>query len=291
MDVLVVDPDIVGSRFLHFVFQAGRSDNLHLVSSGRDALTHIATSDVGLVIMELSLPDITGVDLCQRLRKRHFHGPIIAVSENSSVNNRIEVLDAGADDVMSKPIDPSEFLARIAAVTSRYQQDDQHPIGRSLRVGDAEICVKDMRLTIGGRPPVRLTPTEMRLMECLMGNADVAISRNTLINRTWGFDLYGDSNRLDVYIRRLRQKIERDPASPEYLVTVRSVGYAFRSHDQALDDVVDFGASFTGRSFKNLIASKSRTLGVQSTADIAASMGSNISAELHRYAELQNALD
>lgn len=235
MRILIVDPDIVGSRFLKFVFQAQGYDDLRLVSTGHEALSHVQTADCGLVITEIDLPDMHGGELCEFLRRYNHLKPIIVVSENTSVMDRIRAFDAGADDVIGKPIDPPEFMARVAAVTSRYHHDDQQHVSRTLRVGNAELSVKDLRLSFDGSPTIHLTPTEWRLMECLMRNADVALSRDTLVNRIWGFDVFGDSNRLDVYIRRLRQKIEQDPTSPEYLITVRSVGYAFHSGHHSRD--------------------------------------------------------
>jgi two-component system, OmpR family, response regulator RegX3 len=254
MKVLIVDPDIVGSRFLNFVFQANGYDDIQLACTGREALEHTQNAEFGLIVTEIDLPDYHGADLCENLRKHNYCGPIIVVSENASVMDRVRAIDAGADDFMSKPIDLPEFLARIAAVCSRYDHEDHQALSRTLHVGDAELSVKDLRLTIAGRAPIHLTPTEWRLMECLMSNADVALSRETLVNRIWGFDVFGDSNRLDVYIRRLRRKIERDPTAPEYLITVRSVGYAYHSGHHAGDyrsveiHKSDFGNSFVSET-------------------------------------------
>jgi two-component system response regulator RegX3 len=239
MEILIVDPDVTGSRFLNFVFQVQGYNDLHLVNTAREALGEISATEFGLIVTEMVLPDMRGGEFCKVLRQRHYQGPIIAASENASVVDRVRVFESGADDFVAKPIDPSEFMARVAAVTSRFHYDELPQNGRTLRVGDAELSVNDMRLTIDGRLTVRLTPTEMRLMECLMRNADVAISRSTLVNRIWGFDVFGDSNRLDVYVRRLRQKIERDPTSPEYLLTVRSVGYAFHSRERSTDRIIE----------------------------------------------------
>ncbi len=232
--VLIVDPDVMGSRFLNFVFQTQGKCELQQVCSGQEALLRITSVEFGLIITEAKLTDMQGAEFCEALRGHNYYGPIVVVAETASVRDRVQLLDAGADDFIAKPIDPSEFLARVAAVTSRYHHDDHQHVSRTVRIGDAELSVKDLRLSIDGRLSVHLTPTEMRLMECLMSNADVALSRDTLVNRIWGFDVFGDSNRLDVYIRRLRRKIERDPTSPEYLVTVRSVGYAFRSGRHSL---------------------------------------------------------
>jgi DNA-binding response OmpR family regulator len=101
-------------------------------------------------------------------------------------------------------------------------------MGSFLKAGDAELSVADLTFRIVGRAPVRLTPTEMRILECLMRNTGLAVNRETLIERVWGFEFFGESNRVDVYIRRLRHKIERDPTRPEFLHTVRGVGYNFR---------------------------------------------------------------
>ncbi len=229
MGVMIVDPDVEGSRFLTFILKAEGYDDVRTMCSGRDAVSHLAECGISLIVTEAHLSDTDGASLCGALRSRNFHGPIIVTSESNGILDRVRCLNAGADDFVGKPIDPSEFMARIAAVTNRYHDDDHVYSSRLLRVGDAVLSIRDLTLDIDGRPTVNLTPTELRLIECLMRNVGVAVSRDTLINRTWGYDLFGESNRLDVYMRRLRRKIEPDPLLPQYLVTVRTVGYAFHS--------------------------------------------------------------
>src|SRR5262249_48213867 len=109
-----------------------------------------------------------------------------------------------------------------------YRSADYQALGTLLKVGDAELAIGALTFRVAGRQPAALTPTEMRLLECLMRNQGLAISREILIERTWGHDLVGESNRVDVYIRRLRKKVERDAAAPEYIHTVKGVGYTFR---------------------------------------------------------------
>lgn len=239
MKVLIVDPDIVERRFLSFVFAAQGYNDLISVSCGREALERVIRDACGLIITEAGLPDMDGAGLCRALRSCAYHGAIMVVSEQSTVKDRIRAFEDGADDWINKPLDPAELMARVGAVLRRYVHEHRHQVGWSLRVGDIELSIRDMTLAIGGREPVALTPTETRLMECLMRNADVVVSREALVNRTWGFDIFGDSNRLDVYVRRLRHKIERDPSLPRYIVTVRSVGYVFRTGEQPFQPTVE----------------------------------------------------
>jgi DNA-binding response OmpR family regulator len=166
--------------------------------------------------------------LSRDLRARGYAGPIVFLATQIDISAKLAAFEAGADDYILEPVAPQELLARVQAVARRYAQEDHQPMGTILRAGDAELSVADLTLRIAGRAPVRLTPTEMRILECLMRNAGLAVNRETLIERVWGYDFFGVSNRVDVYIRRLRHKIERDPAVPEFLHTVRGVGYNFR---------------------------------------------------------------
>jgi DNA-binding response OmpR family regulator len=113
-------------------------------------------------------------------------------------------------------------------VLRRANQADQQPLGSVLRVDDAELSLGELTYRSAVTPPVILTPTEMRLLEVLMRNSWIVIGRETLIERVWGYDFVGDTNRVDVYIRRVRRKIEPDPQQPRYLHTVRGIGYVFR---------------------------------------------------------------
>lgn len=242
MGVVIVDPDVMSSKLLQFVLETAGHEDIEVASHGSRALDLVKECNVDLVVLEVDLPDMTGYEVCKAIRAQRYKGPLIFVASRSTSQERVHALKIGADDFISKPVYPQEFIARVEAVARRHGQQDYQALGTILKVGDAELSITDLKFRVAGREPVRLTPTEMRILECLMRNSNITISRETLIERTWGFDFFGDSNRVDVYIRRLRSKIEEDQSQPEYLHTVRRVGYVFRppvrSKPRATDSVV-----------------------------------------------------
>jgi DNA-binding response OmpR family regulator len=122
-----------------------------------------------------------------------------------------------------------ELVARIQSVIRRFRLARPQPHGTILRVGDAELSLNTLRYSSRVTPSVELTPTELRILECLMREAERIVSREKLMDEIWGLDGVDDTNRVDVYMRRLRRKIERDPTNPEYLLTLRGSGYVFRA--------------------------------------------------------------
>ncbi|CCF84122.1 response regulator transcription factor [Nitrolancea hollandica] len=233
MRIVVVDPDTMVGKLLRFVLGQAGYDNVVLARNSAEAIPAVAGRETDAVLMEVDLPDGDGFQLCKGLRERRYHGPIIFVSQRRETKDKVRAFKSGADDYIVEPFDPAELVARVEAVTRRYKQADQQALGTLLRVGDAELSIAELTFRSSGRPPVLLTPTEMRILECLMRNSQVTISRDTLIERTWGYEFVGESNRVDVYIRRLREKIEREPGRPEYIHTIRGIGYVFRAPARA----------------------------------------------------------
>lgn len=232
MRIVVVDPAEWSAKMLSFVLaEAGHT--VHTAHSGMDAIEAVVGQDTGAVLLEADLPDIDGADLCKELRAQRYTGPIIFVSHLGSTRDKLRAFNHGADDFIVEPFDPAELVARLEAVARRAKQADGYARGMVLHVGDVELSIGELTVRIGSHSTVRLTPTEMRILEYLMRNANITISRETLIERTWGFEVWGETNRVDVYVSRLRKKIERDPAKPEYLQTVRGIGYVFRAPSHA----------------------------------------------------------
>ena len=227
MRVVIVDPRPITGEVLRYVL-AEAGHEVILVQSGAAVIRAVVDGGVDAVLLEAQLPDLDGWELCKELRGRRYTGPLIFVSEQGSTRAKVRAFEHGADDFIVEPYDPAELVARVGAVARRCQRADYQAMGTVLKVGDVELAIGELTVRVAGREPVLLTPTEMRLLECLMRNSQITISRETLIERTWGYDFVGESNRVDVYISRLRKKLERDPAAPEYLHTVRGVGYVFR---------------------------------------------------------------
>ncbi len=228
MRVVIVDSDAANGRFLSFVLTDAGHEPV-LAQNAAAAFTNIIGIETDAVLLETDLPDLNGFDLCKELRGYRYNGPLMFVTHNVNTRDKIKALNYGADDYLVKPFDPLELLARLDTIARRFRQSDYQGLGTVLKVKQAELSIGELTYRVEGREPELLTPTEMRMLECLMRNAQITISRDTLIERTWGFSFEGDTNRVDQYIRRLRKKIEVDPHRPEYIHTVRGMGYVFRT--------------------------------------------------------------
>jgi DNA-binding response OmpR family regulator len=203
MRILVINRHAATAKLVRFVLNEAGHEVLLAERSGA-AIDVLAERELDALLLEVDLPDCDVRELCRELRSRQFDGPIIFLT------SRQEQWD--------------KLLARIDAVIWHYSHAAHQSWETTLRVGDAELSINDLTFQIEGRPPVLLAPTEMRVLECLMRNARIALSLDLLIERAWGFDDVVDTNRVDVCIRRIRKKVERNSDMPEYVHTVRAVG-------------------------------------------------------------------
>lgn len=228
MRCLVVNPKLTSAKLVGFVLEeAGHS--VTLATSAADALNEASGEGIDLIVLEIDLPDQDGFALCKELRRQRFEGAIIFVTTHQESQAKIRAFSHGADDFIVDPFDPVEMVARVDAITRRYQRMDHQALGTILVAGDAELSISTLTFQIAGQEPVVLTPTELRLLECLMRNSEITVRQDTLVERAWGNEFSKESNLLAVYIQRLRKKIEREPESPERIQTVRGVGYVFRT--------------------------------------------------------------
>jgi two-component system response regulator RegX3 len=227
MRIVIVNQDGIMAKLMRFVLTEAGHEAV-LTRSAEEALRAVIGRETDGVLLEIDLPDVSGYELCKELRAKQYVGPVIFVSERRDTQDKLRAFDHGADDYIIEPFDPQELVARVEVVARRCKQQDRQPLATILKAGDAELVISELAFQIRGRPRVLLTPTEMRLLECLMRNVGITIGRERLIERTWGYDYLGDSNRVEVYIARLRKKIERNPSQPEYLLTIRDIGYVFR---------------------------------------------------------------
>jgi two-component system response regulator RegX3 len=230
--ILIVEDDPFMTKMLDFLLVDSGYQTTTL-SDPRQVSAFLKENAIDLVLLDVMLPYIDGFTLCTTLRREHPDIPVIFLSARGMVGDKVDGFGHGADDYIAKPFEPTEMLARIQAVLRRYRRAERNLFGMVIKVGDTALDLGELQFAAPGRRPALLTPTEMKILECLMRNANAVISRETLIERTWGYDYEGGSNRVDVYIRRLRKKIEADPDDPMFIHTVRGLGYVYREGRRA----------------------------------------------------------
>lgn len=226
--MVVFDPEPLNAKLVQLVL-AQHGTEVVLVDTHSAALEELTERQIHGVVLEVDLPGFSGFELCAEMRTRGYTGPVLFVTRRrDALQARQSAFECGADDLLVKPFDPQELRLRLESVARRSVQMEQFVAGDTVRVGSAELRVTDMTFSVGGGRTVHLTPTEMRLLECLMRNSPRTIPRDTLIDRAWPDDFIADSNRVDVFVGRLRRKIQPNRSGANFVQTVRGVGYAFR---------------------------------------------------------------
>jgi len=196
-----------------------------VVGDGPSALAEFDRSGADIVLLDLMLPGMSGTDVCKQLRIRSSV-PVIMVTARDSEIDKVVGLELGADDYVTKPYSSRELIARIRAVLRRGAGEEMDGSGDNavLEAGPVRMDVDRHTVQVNGRL-VTLPLKEFDLLEYLLRNSGRVLTRGQLIDRVWGADYVGDTKTLDVHVKRLRSKIEMDPAKPEHLVTVRGLGY------------------------------------------------------------------
>jgi DNA-binding response OmpR family regulator len=193
--------------------------------SGEAAIELFNRNAPDVVLIDIMLPGIDGFELCRTLR-RTSAVPIVMVTARNDTHDIVAGLEAGADDYLTKPFAAKELSARIRALLRRIRPSATRRA--QLTFGELELSPEEGKITRNGEE-IHLTKTEFRLLCELAENAGKVFSRESLLDRVWGYDYFGDGRLVDVHIRRLRTKIETDPANPRYVVTVRGLGYRLQS--------------------------------------------------------------
>lgn len=224
LEILLVEDELSIAEPLAYLLEA-EGYRVRVATDGDRALDEFSSRRPDLILLDLMLPGTPGLDVCRRIRSTS-DVPIIVLSAKSSEVDRIVGLELGADDYVTKPYSSRELLARIKSVMRRFTRRD---IGEDIESLSHEHVTLDLSrhvlLVNGEETP--LPRKEFELLELLMSNAGRVVTRDRLIALVWGSDYFGDTKTLDVHIKRLRDKIEREPGMPRLIHTVRGVGYRF----------------------------------------------------------------
>jgi two-component system, OmpR family, KDP operon response regulator KdpE len=195
----------------------------------KTALRAAAARGPDLVILDVMLPDMDGFEVCRRLRE-NSSVPILMLTARTNDTDKVEGLDAGADDYLTKPFSTSELLARVRALLRRVRSNDTEGLGAKFACGDFAIDFQRRKVEMRGEE-VRLSATEYKLLAELCRNAGRVILREELLARVWGSGYRNEVEYVWVYIGYLRNKLEKDPRHPEYILTYPGVGYSFRGSE------------------------------------------------------------
>jgi two-component system, OmpR family, KDP operon response regulator KdpE len=223
--ILVVDDEPAIRRFLRTSLSA-QGFQIEEAAGGEAALELLRKTPIDVLVLDLGMPDIDGFEVIRRLRSSGSAIPIIVLSSRADEKGKVEALDLGADDYVTKPFGIDELLARVrAALRHRLQQQGEKPVFRS---GDLTVDLVRRTVTVRGEE-VKLSPREYDLLRLLVAHAGKVLTHNFVLRELWGAD--SDVQYLRIYIRALRQKIESDPEQPRYIITEQGVGYRLRAPD------------------------------------------------------------
>ncbi|AZI58989.1 DNA-binding response regulator [Nakamurella antarctica] len=222
--LIVEDEESIAEPLAFLLGKEGFETSIAL--TGPDALVEFDRTGADIVLLDLMLPGMSGTEVCKALRARSAV-PIIMVTARDNEIDKVVGLELGADDYVTKPYSARELIARIRAVLRRGT-DAEEPDAAVLTAGRVRMDIERHVVTVNAEA-ISLPLKEFDLLEYLLRNSGRVLTRGQLIDRVWGADYVGDTKTLDVHVKRLRAKLEPDPANPRYLLTVRGLGYKFES--------------------------------------------------------------
>lgn len=221
--ILVVDDEPSIQRFLHTALDTGEF-SLHQANNGHAALAAAAATRPDVILLDLGLPDMDGVDVIRRIRE-WSPVPIIVLSVRDREDDKVQALETGADDYLTKPFGVAELIARIRAALRRSLQETAEPV---YRIEELEVDLPRRRVLVRGRE-VQLTPTEYDLLRLLVVHAGKVLTHSQILKQIWGVAYIEQPHVLRVNISNLRHKIEKEPSRPRYILTEPGVGYRLRA--------------------------------------------------------------
>ncbi|ANE48558.1 transcriptional regulator [Paenibacillus swuensis] len=221
--ILVVDDEPSISMLIDFNLKLVGYD-VQCVYDGEAVFDAIRTFRPDLIILDLMLPKMDGVHVCRELRNQNNLVPIIMLTALQDLSDKIAGLDNGADDYMTKPFSPQELISRIQAILRRAQTLPSTQEGQPIIIGNIHLNPEQREVSLDGKP-IELTPKEFELLLFLCKHRGKVLSRQQLLHGVWDYHFLGDTRIVDVHISHLRDKIEKNARTPEYIMTIRNVGY------------------------------------------------------------------
>src|SRR5665213_647045 len=238
--VLVIEDSRAMQRTLQRLFAAD-SLEVRIASDGLEGLESLRQEVPNVVVLDLKLPGLSGKELCRFIKAEMPSVPIVVLSANADVDDKVLLLELGADDYVTKPFSPKELLARVRRAMRRNVRKQQPPMDPGITImhkllafGDVEIDFTSMEAKRAGNL-ISLTVQEFKLLRFLSQSPDRVIPRDELLNEVWGYQNYPSTRTVDNHILRLRQKLEMDPSKPCHFLTVHSAGYKFVPGNSAAD--------------------------------------------------------
>ena len=225
MRVLIVEDELRIAAYI----KRGLEEQGYAVDSafnGREALECAQTVDYDVIVLDIMLPEIDGLAVCRQLRKRKCRTPVLMLTARGGLDDRVNGLDAGADDYLAKPFALKELLARLRALTRRAADAPKSPV---MQLGDLRVDTRTRRVTRAGRA-IKLTSKAFAILEYMLRSTDRVLTRTEIAEHVWNFDSANQSNIVDVYIRNLRRSID-DPFETKLIQTIRGTGYRISTED------------------------------------------------------------
>ena len=225
MNILIVDDEIEIIELIE-LYLTKEDFTVFTAGNGVEAMNIILNQEIDIAVIDIMMPEMNGLELIKKIRQR-MNIPIIIISARDDFSDKILGLEIGADDYLAKPFNPLELIARIKAQIRRYDS-----LGGSVRAAEPEVLTcreislnrDECRVRKNGTP-IELTVTEYKILECLLEQPGRVLTKKQVYEYVWGESYYGDENVLRIHISNLREKIENDPKNPEYIKTVRGLGY------------------------------------------------------------------
>lgn len=222
--ILIVEDEQKIARFLELELKYEGYD-VDIANNGRDGLEKGKAEDIDLIILDLMLPGLSGIEVCRRLRQTS-EVPIIMLTAKDDISDKVTGLDIGADDYMTKPFAVEELLARIRVLLKRKNSNKERLDSQILEIGKLKLCKNNYKAEYD-EEILELTKKEFELLEFMMLNKNIVLTREKILDKVWGYEYFGDTNIIDVYIRYLRSKIDQK-YNINLIETVRGVGYIIR---------------------------------------------------------------